>query len=136
MAIVDMHLPNILEAEAVGRALRAEFGPALPILAMSASREEQAAERIGAYAFLRKPFEIDDLLDLVRRGLELSERSYRLQRRSEHARERLAQAVERQNATFEANLDRKEQSVPLRSIPPTRNQAHRMGLDRRGLCHL
>jgi len=49
MVMLDLHLPSV-QGEAVGTALRIQLGPLLPILAMSASPEQAAADRIGAYA--------------------------------------------------------------------------------------
>jgi DNA-binding NtrC family response regulator len=106
MVILDMHLPT-LQGEAVGTALRIEYGAKLPILAMSASAEEAAAERIGAYAFIGKPFELEDVVRLVRRGLELSEESYALLRRSHEGRMRLAGAIDQQRAAFQRALERR-----------------------------
>src|SRR5579864_4135450 len=45
MVILDLHLPSV-QGEAVGAAMRIELGRALPILAISASIEQSAADRI------------------------------------------------------------------------------------------
>lgn len=119
MVILDLHLPSV-QGEAVGAAMRIEVGRALPILVISASLEQTAAERIGAYAFLGKPFELDDFVRLVRQGLGLAARSDSLQRHSRQARERLQQAMERQRATFEATLERQRTGT---STTPSPNAA-------------
>src|SRR5579862_5940742 len=61
LVVLDLHLPSV-QGEAVGTALRMELGRSLPILAMSASFEQATAQRIGAFAFLPKPFEIEDFV--------------------------------------------------------------------------
>jgi len=59
------------DAEAVARALRADHGPDVPILLVTADgRAAQKAARVGAYAYMHKPFEMSELIELVRRALE------------------------------------------------------------------
>jgi DNA-binding NtrC family response regulator len=42
----------------------------VPVLLMTADGSAgDEARRAGAFAYLHKPFELDDLLDLVQRGL-------------------------------------------------------------------
>jgi len=106
LVVLDLHLPSV-QGEAVGTALRIEFGPALPILAMSASSEQALADRIGAYAFVSKPFEVDDFVRQVRRGLVLSARSDVLRQESDDARERLREAIERQRPSMEQVRERR-----------------------------
>src|SRR4051812_45129642 len=68
LVILDITLP-VLDGYAVADELRQRFG-LLPILAITADgRAPQKARRVGAYAYLRKPFELDDLLAMVSRGL-------------------------------------------------------------------
>ena len=69
--MLDVHLPGV-QGEAVATALRIEFGHRLPVLAMSASFEAPLAERMGAYAYLQKPFEVEELVRLIQRGFELA----------------------------------------------------------------
>lgn len=114
MVILDLHLPSV-QGEAIGTALRIELGPKLPIMAMSASFEEAAAERIGAYAFLGKPFDIEDFVGLVRTGLRLAAKPEALARRSDSARERLAGAMERQRVSFELARTRLHADQPDRT---------------------
>src|SRR5262249_49944509 len=68
LVILDITLP-VLDGYAVADALRQRFG-ILPILAITADgRAPQKARRVGAYAYLRKPFELEDLLTIVAQGL-------------------------------------------------------------------
>ena len=68
LVILDITLP-IVDGYGVADELRQRFG-VLPILAITGDgRAPQKAQRVGAYAYLRKPFELDDLLRMVARGL-------------------------------------------------------------------
>src|SRR5690348_4666734 len=100
VVVLDMHLPN-LQGEAVATALRIELGQGLPILAMSASNERAAASRFDAYAYIPKPFEIDDFVARVREGLELSGQARLLRERTIAARRRLEQSLARQRRSFD-----------------------------------
>jgi two-component system response regulator MprA len=67
--VLDMMLP-IQDGAAVADGLRAAYGEPPPILLLTADgRPQQKARRLGAYAYLSKPFEVDDLIAAVRRGL-------------------------------------------------------------------
>ena len=69
LVLLDITLPR-LDGYGVARELRREHGPALPILAITADGQApEKARRVGAYAFVRKPFELDELLAAVRAGL-------------------------------------------------------------------
>lgn len=69
LVVLDITLP-VLDGFAVATALRAAHGPGLPILAMTADgAAEEKAARAGAYAYLRKPFELDDVVRAVKSGL-------------------------------------------------------------------
>ena len=69
LVILDITLP-IIDGPGVADGLQARYGGTVPILAITADgRAAQKARRVGAYAFLRKPFELDDLVRLVQRGL-------------------------------------------------------------------
>ncbi|MBV9121570.1 MAG: response regulator [Chloroflexi bacterium] len=68
VVLLDMHLPG--GPEAVIDELRQRPGWT-PVLAMSGSREDEHAEAIGAYAFLPKPFELDDVVRMVADGVQL-----------------------------------------------------------------
>jgi two-component system response regulator MprA len=70
IVLLDLTLPG-LDGYRVARALRAAHGRELPILAMTADGQAASkAARAGAYAFMRKPFELADLLLTIRRGLQ------------------------------------------------------------------
>jgi DNA-binding response OmpR family regulator len=70
LIVLDITLP-VLDGFEVARALRAAHGEMPPILAITADGQAQAkAERVGAYTYVRKPFEIDALLSAVRAGLQ------------------------------------------------------------------
>ena len=66
-----MMLP-ILDGAGLARALRAEAaarGRAMPPIILMTASHTSHAERIGADALLRKPFELDELVGLLRRFL-------------------------------------------------------------------
>ena len=70
LVVLDITLPGASGPE-VARRLRQAYGPRLPILAVTADGSAaRKAHEVGAYAYLRKPFELRDFLDVVRRGLE------------------------------------------------------------------
>ncbi|HTE83117.1 MAG TPA: response regulator transcription factor [Dehalococcoidia bacterium] len=69
LVVLDMMLP-IVDGAAVADGLRAIHGKPPPIVLVTADdRPEEKARRVGAYAYLRKPFDLDDLIATVRRGL-------------------------------------------------------------------
>ena len=69
LVVLDMSLPG-LDGFGVARALRKRFGGGLPILVVTADgHPRQKAERVGAYAFLHKPFDVGTLVHHVRAGL-------------------------------------------------------------------
>lgn len=69
LVLLDLTLPG-LNGYRVAHDLRAAHGSGLPILAMTADgRAEAKAARAGAYAFVRKPFELAELIGSIRRGL-------------------------------------------------------------------
>jgi DNA-binding response OmpR family regulator len=70
LVVLDLQLPAV-DGAAVAVQLEAVLGDLPPILLITADdRGEVKARRIGAYACLRKPFNLDDLLALIRHGLE------------------------------------------------------------------
>jgi CheY-like chemotaxis protein len=73
LIILDMGLPS-LNGQGVASALRAAYGTQVaPILTITAGgKAAESARRVGAYAFLSKPFELEDLLTAVHQGLQLS----------------------------------------------------------------
>ena len=70
LVVLDMSLP-LLGGDAVAAELRARFGERLPILVITADRRPaEKARALGAYAYLSKPFDLDDLIATVRRALQ------------------------------------------------------------------
>ncbi|HET6315222.1 MAG TPA: response regulator [Chloroflexota bacterium] len=68
LIILDITLPG-LDGYQVADQLRERYG-VLPILAITADgRAAEKARRVGAFAYLRKPFELDELVALVKLGL-------------------------------------------------------------------
>jgi DNA-binding response OmpR family regulator len=69
LVILDIGLPTV-SGDAVATAMRQAHGDAVPILTITADgRAAEKARRVGAYAYLRKPFGIDELVSSVRTGL-------------------------------------------------------------------
>jgi CheY-like chemotaxis protein len=69
LVVLDLTLPE-MSGYAVARGLRSGRARPLPILLITADGQAPLKARsVGAYAFLRKPFTIDELLDAVRTGL-------------------------------------------------------------------
>jgi CheY-like chemotaxis protein len=66
MVLLDMRMP-VMDGWGFASALK-QKGMSLPILMMTAAQSGRGwAEEIGAQGFLAKPFEIDDLIQAVRR---------------------------------------------------------------------
>jgi DNA-binding response OmpR family regulator len=66
LAVLDISLPGV-DGFGVAHALRAR---SIPILVVTADGNAAAkAARAGAYRFLRKPFDVTDLVVAVREGL-------------------------------------------------------------------
>jgi len=71
LIVLDLHLP-VLDGAAVADRLHAAGGEPPPIVLITADdRPEERARRVGASAYLRKPFNLDDLVATVRRGLHV-----------------------------------------------------------------
>jgi len=69
LIVLDMGLP-ILSGEEVAMRLRVYYQVPPPIVVVSADgRAGEKAARIGAAAYLHKPFDVDDLARLVRQTL-------------------------------------------------------------------
>jgi DNA-binding response OmpR family regulator len=69
LVVLDMGLPG-LDGYGVAAALRARYGGELPILVVTADgHASDKASRVGAYAYLHKPFDIDHLVARVHQGL-------------------------------------------------------------------
>ena len=72
VVLVDLRLPDANGATLV-RAIHGESGQKTPIIVMTAFEEDcsaEAAMQLGAFAYLRKPFDFDALDGLVRRALQ------------------------------------------------------------------
>jgi DNA-binding response OmpR family regulator len=70
LVLLDWTLPEF-DGAAVAATLRATHGVSVPVLLMTADGSAgDKARRVGAFAYLHKPFELDDLIELVQRGLE------------------------------------------------------------------
>ena len=68
LLLLDMGLPDI-DGYAVAEGVRAVHG-AVPILVITADgRAAEKAGRVGALGYLRKPFDLDELIATVRRTL-------------------------------------------------------------------
>lgn len=66
LVILDIGLP-LMGGHEVAAALRAAHSDALPILTITADGgAADKAQRVGAFAYLRKPFDLDDLVAAVR----------------------------------------------------------------------
>lgn len=69
LVVLDMRLP-LVDGTAVADGLRSAFGvPPHIILITADDRPAEKSRRVGAFAYLEKPFELDDLIATVRRGL-------------------------------------------------------------------
>ena len=69
LVVLDMTLPG-LDGFGVAAELRRRFGGRVPILVVTADGQpRQKAERVGAYSFLHKPFDVGVLVQQVRAGL-------------------------------------------------------------------
>lgn len=70
LVVLDIMLP-VLNGFEVAQGLRARYGEAVPILAVTGDGNAKfKASRVGAYRYVRKPFEVVDFLAAVREGLE------------------------------------------------------------------
>lgn len=69
LVVLDMGLP-IVSGDGVAAGIHEAHGSAVPILVITADgRAMEKARRVGAFDYLHKPFELDDLVAAVRRGL-------------------------------------------------------------------
>ena len=66
LVLLDMGLP-VIDGYGVASRLRSHYGDALLIVTMTADgRAVEKAQRIAAAGYLNKPFELDDLIAIVR----------------------------------------------------------------------
>jgi DNA-binding response OmpR family regulator len=69
LAVLDFGLPHF-SGNRVAEGLRMVAGAPIPILLITADgKAQEKAQQVGAYAYLRKPFEVNELIAAVRRGL-------------------------------------------------------------------
>ena len=69
LLVLDIGL-RLVDGYGVAAGVRATHGESVPILVVTADgRAAEKAERTGAFAYLNKPFDLDELVALVRRGL-------------------------------------------------------------------
>ena len=70
LVILDWGLP-LFDGDVVAARLRSMHGVGLRVLIVTADgHAAEKARRAGAFAYLHKPFDVDVLMDTVRRGLE------------------------------------------------------------------
>jgi DNA-binding response OmpR family regulator len=70
LIILDMGLP-LLDGSEVATQVRAQYGAAVPVVLITADgRAEEKSRLVGAASYLRKPFDFDDLLQVVQQALE------------------------------------------------------------------
>jgi two-component system, chemotaxis family, chemotaxis protein CheY len=66
LVVLDWGLREF-DAQSLAAALRKSHGPDVPILLVTGDGQAaQKAERVGALTYLRKPFEIDEFIKVVR----------------------------------------------------------------------
>ena len=68
VTVLDMHVPGA-SGKQLADGLRAKYGADLPILLVSASNMDEEALTLGAYEYVSKPFDLEDLLAAIRRGM-------------------------------------------------------------------
>jgi CheY-like chemotaxis protein len=69
LVVLDISIPRVASSE-VATQLRATYGQGLPILVVTADGyAADKARQVGAYAYLKKPFELDALIAAVEQGL-------------------------------------------------------------------
>jgi len=70
LVVTDLLMPGMNGQELVAR-IREHCDPALPIVMMSASVNMSAVRGLPIQAFLSKPFDLDDFLELVEKLLKV-----------------------------------------------------------------
>ncbi|GAC1406534.1 MAG: hypothetical protein NVSMB52_20070 [Chloroflexota bacterium] len=69
LVVLDMGLP-IVNGTGVADGLKAAHGDTIPILVVTADgKSAEKARRVGAFDYLHKPFNLDDLVARVKTGL-------------------------------------------------------------------
>lgn len=70
VVVLDMTLPDVSGEEVASRLRARQREMPLLLLITADGRAAEKARRVGAYAYLHKPFELDHLVNTVRAGLE------------------------------------------------------------------
>ncbi len=73
VVMLDMHVPD--GPEAIVAEVTARVGW-MPVLAMSTANDTQRSEMLGAYAFLSKPFDLDEVVRVVARRVLLADERF------------------------------------------------------------
>ena len=69
LLVLDFSLPS-LDGTDIAYGLRTAHEADIPILVITGADEAaEKAAQVGAFAYLRKPFPVEDLIEAVRRGL-------------------------------------------------------------------
>ena len=77
--LLDLMLPE-MDGGLIGKALYGRYGPAVPIIIVSAAekvRIDALAAEVHAFARIRKPFDLDQLVASVRSGVNEAEQRRR-----------------------------------------------------------
>ena len=70
LVVLDVRLP-LLGSDAVAGSIRAILGEQVPILVITADgHPAERARMLRAFAYLQKPFDVDELVGTVRRALQ------------------------------------------------------------------
>ncbi len=71
LLVLDMGLP-LLSGNEVAAQVRSHYGIDIPVMLITADGHiEEKSRQVGVSSFLRKPFEIDDLVAAVKQALKL-----------------------------------------------------------------
>ena len=69
LIVLDMGLP-LLDGYEVAVQVRSRYGANVPVVLITADGQAQEkSQRLGATAYLRKPFDMDDLIQVVQQAL-------------------------------------------------------------------
>jgi len=72
LVVLDIHLP-VFDGRGFARALYLAYGGSVPVIMITADPQgPEIARRYGFVGYLLKPFEMADLIKMIRRSLELA----------------------------------------------------------------
>jgi DNA-binding response OmpR family regulator len=72
LVLLDWRLPDF-DGEFVASGLRRTYGHSVPVVLITADAQAaQKAERVGAQGYLQKPFDLQELISLVRNELQVA----------------------------------------------------------------